>query len=81
MITYSLFAQFLQYISLLKIYVLDLFYTLASFVDQNLLFPGAVDGDKVRRVVHLFMMFLVDTTCNHKNWIDYEYRVEVSRHS
>ncbi|CAH8511048.1 unnamed protein product [Schistosoma mattheei] len=45
--------------------------------NQNLLFPGAVDGDKVRRVVHLFMMFLVDTTCNHKNWIDYEYRVEL----
>ncbi|XP_018645460.1 beige/beach protein-related [Schistosoma mansoni] len=45
--------------------------------NQNLLFPGAVDGEKVRRVVHLFMMFLVDTTCNHKSLIDNEYRIEL----
>ncbi|KAK4471124.1 hypothetical protein MN116_005521 [Schistosoma mekongi] len=44
---------------------------------QNLSFPGAIDSEKVQKVVYLFMMFLVDTTCNHTNFIDDEYQVEL----
>ncbi|KAH8875097.1 Neurobeachin-like protein 2 [Schistosoma japonicum] len=44
---------------------------------QNLSFPGAIDGEKVQKIVYLFMVFLGDTTCNHTNFIDDEYRVEL----
>ncbi|CAH8494234.1 unnamed protein product [Schistosoma turkestanicum] len=47
--------------------------------NQNLLFPGAVDAEKVRKVVYLFMIFLVDTICNHKHLIDDQYREELIR--
>nr|CAH8845438.1 unnamed protein product [Trichobilharzia regenti] len=44
---------------------------------QDISFPGLVDKERVKRLIYLFMTFLVDISCNHINLIDDEYRVEL----